>query len=61
MPVMRALIFVYRDDGSLSDTWDEYLYGDSILVAPVTAAKAKSRKVYLPAGRWLNYHDKKTV
>jgi alpha-D-xyloside xylohydrolase len=61
MPVMRALIFAYPNDGSLSDTWDEYLYGDSILVAPITMAKAESRNVYLPAGRWLNYTDRKTV
>ncbi len=61
MPVMRSLIFAYPDDTSLSDTWNEYLYGDSILVAPVTTAKAESREVYLPAGRWLNYNDRKTV
>jgi alpha-D-xyloside xylohydrolase len=61
MPVMRSLIFVYPDDGNLSDTWDEYLYGDSILVAPITTAKAESRDVYLPAGRWLDYNNKKTV
>jgi alpha-D-xyloside xylohydrolase len=61
MPVMRSLIFVYPDDANLSDTWDEYLYGSSILVAPITTAKAESRNVYLPAGRWLNYNDKKTI
>ena len=61
MPVMRSLILAYPDDASLSDTWNEYLYGDSILVAPVTTAKAESREVYLPGGRWLNYNDRKTV
>ena len=61
MPVMRALIFAYPGDGILTDMWDEYLYGENILVAPVTAASATSRNVYLPEGRWMNYNDKRTV
>jgi alpha-glucosidase (family GH31 glycosyl hydrolase) len=61
MPVMRSLIFVYPGDESLSDTWDEYLYGQDLLVAPVVTAGAAERKVYLPAGQWLDYNDKKTV
>jgi alpha-glucosidase len=58
---MRALTFVYPADASLSDTCDEYLYGDNLLVAPVTTASATSRNVYLPEGRWMNYNDKRTV
>jgi alpha-D-xyloside xylohydrolase len=61
MPVMRALIFAYPDDVSVNDTWDEYLYGSELLVAPVLTAKAESRDVYLPAGRWLNYNDKSSA
>ena len=58
---MRALIFSFPTDDSLFDTWDEYLFGSEILVAPVTAASASERKVYLPAGRWLDYNDKRSV
>jgi alpha-glucosidase (family GH31 glycosyl hydrolase) len=61
MPVMRALAFAYPQDSSLADTWDEYLYGESLLAAPVTAAGATSRKVYLPEGRWMDYRDQLTV
>jgi alpha-D-xyloside xylohydrolase len=61
MPVMRALIFAYPNDDTLSDAWNEYLYGSNILVAPVTTSKATDRKVYLPAGKWMDYNDKHTA
>jgi alpha-glucosidase (family GH31 glycosyl hydrolase) len=61
MPVMRSLIFAYPDDKKLFDTWDEYLFGADILVAPITKSGATERTVYLPAGRWIDYNDKKTV
>ena len=41
--------------------WDEYLYGDALLVAPVTTAQAAERTVYLPGGRWMDYNDRQTV
>jgi alpha-D-xyloside xylohydrolase len=61
MPIMRALVLAYPDDARLTDMWDEYLYGDALLVAPVTTAQTTERNVYLPAGKWMNYHDKQTV
>jgi alpha-D-xyloside xylohydrolase len=61
MPVMRPLAFVFPQDKNLHDTWDEYLYGRDVLVAPVTVEGATSRSIYLPAGKWLNYNDRKTV
>ena len=61
MPIMRSLIFAYPDDEKLTDTWDEYLYGRDILVAPIATAGTTERKVYLPAGRWMNYNDRQTV
>jgi alpha-D-xyloside xylohydrolase len=61
LPIMRSLIFAYPDDASLCDTWDEYLYGSEILVAPITAAATTSREIYLPAGRWMDYSDRTTI
>jgi len=61
MPVMRSLILEYPSDKNLFDTWDEYLYGHDLLVAPVTVDGASERKVYLPAGRWINYNHRTTM
>lgn len=60
MPVMRMMPFVFPNDASVGDMWDEYMFGDALLVAPVTTAGATSRSVYLPAGTWYDYNDKLT-
>lgn len=61
MPIVRSLIFSYPQDQKLADLWDEYLFGDSILAAPVVTAGTTNRSVYLPAGTWLDYNDRRTL
>jgi alpha-D-xyloside xylohydrolase len=53
---MRALAFDFREDAKVLDINDEFMYGPSLLVAPVTEAGAVSRRVYLPAGvKWYDF------
>jgi len=40
---------------------DEYLLGRAFLVAPVTAFRARSRNVYLPAGGWYDFYSGRHV
>jgi alpha-D-xyloside xylohydrolase len=55
-PYMRALFMDFPRDGRVADLRDEYMFGPSLLVAPVTEQGATSRDVYLPAGTdWYNY------
>jgi alpha-glucosidase (family GH31 glycosyl hydrolase) len=61
MPAMRSLVFDDTEDETLHQLWDEYMYGPSILVAPVLKDGARLRSVYLPRGRWIDYNDLKTV
>jgi len=61
LPIMRAMILAYPDDTSVADTWNQYMFGGEILVAPVTTAGGTSRSVYLPAGNWIDYNDKATI
>ena len=52
-PVMRPLFFDFPEDSAAWDVDDAYMFGEALLVAPVTEAKVVSRKVYLPAGcKW---------
>ncbi len=55
-PIQRPLVFSYQDDPLVSDVDDEYLLGSDLLVAPVSQPGVTSRQVYLPAGRWYDWH-----
>lgn len=58
-PLMRALLFDYSEDERLWDIYDEYMFGDDILVAPIIEEGATERLVYLPEGNWINIFDEK--
>lgn len=49
-PVMRGLFHDFPEDAAAWDVADQFLYGPSLLVAPVLEAAARTRRVYLPAG-----------
>jgi len=56
-PLMRPLYYYSFADSNLFKAEDEYLWGDQLLVAPVTVAGATARMVYLPKGKWYNYRS----
>ena len=55
LPLMRALWMAFPGDVKALTVDDAYLWGDALLVAPVTQAGATQRPVYLPAGAWYDY------
>lgn len=55
VPIIRHLMLEYPDDPAAWRTENEYLLGAHILVAPVIAAGATSRSLYVPPGQWINY------
>jgi alpha-D-xyloside xylohydrolase len=56
LPPMRPLFFDYPDDAEAWKSEDQFLFCDSLLVAPILDAGARSRSVYLPKGRWKSIH-----
>ena len=60
-PVQRPLVFDHQYDAAVRDIDDQYLFGRDLLVAPVVAAGATARQVYLPAGDWYEWHTGERV
>lgn len=56
--LVRGLMMDFPDDPKVYDIADQYMFGPSLLVSPVTQFKARSREVYLPKGSdWLNFYS----
>jgi hypothetical protein len=54
MPIMRQLGLLYPQDPTAVRQQDDYMFGDSLLVAPVMQPGQTEREVYLPKGRWVD-------
>ena len=55
IPPMRPLVLEFPDDANVVDMASEYMWGPSLLVAPVTRGGARHWPVYLPRGAWFDY------
>ena len=54
--MMRPLIMDFGSDTNVVNLGDEYLFGQAILVCPVTQSNVTTRAVYLPAGpTWYDF------
>jgi alpha-D-xyloside xylohydrolase len=53
LPVVRALVMDTPNDRQTYTVDDEFLYGDSLLVAPIL--QGETRHVYLPHGPWIDW------
>jgi alpha-D-xyloside xylohydrolase len=52
-PIQRAFGLQYPETND--HRWDEYFFGDDLLVAPVVQAGVVEREVAFPAGEWINW------
>ena len=55
VPMMRPLVLEYPQDPRVYGIDDQYLFGDALMIAPVTQEGAAGRAVYLPEGAWVDY------
>lgn len=53
--LMRGLIFDFPADKEIFNIGDQYMFGPSILVNPVTDSIATTRKLYLPKSGWYDF------
>jgi alpha-D-xyloside xylohydrolase len=58
--IMRALVMDFNGDPDVSNIGDQYMFGPSILVAPVYQYQARNREIYFPAGTgWYDFYSGK--
>jgi len=58
-PVMKPLFYQFPEDTIAWEIEDQYIFGDSLLVAPILYAGLKKRNVYLPSGgSWREFEGK---
>ena len=57
-PIIRPTFYNFPDDEQCYADCDDFMLGESILVAPVVQMGERVRRVYLPAGpsAWINFH-----
>ncbi len=55
VPLMRHHALTNPRDPSAVAQEDQFMFGDSFLAAPVTEPGARTRRVYAPAGRWVDF------
>lgn len=60
-PMMRPLVYQWPEDPLVWDCEDEFLLGDSLLVAPLLEENAEKRAVYLPEGQWIGLFDRRAA
>jgi alpha-glucosidase (family GH31 glycosyl hydrolase) len=54
LPIMRHLALAYPGDRRATAREDEFLFGPSLLAAPVLSPGAVRRRLYLPRGLWVD-------
>ncbi len=60
--IMRGLVMDFGHDKNVINIGDQFMFGQSLLVSPVYAYKATTRKVYLPKGQgWYDLYTGKYV
>jgi len=61
--IMRPLVMDFQNDPNVADIDDQYMFGPSLMVSPITLPNVDSRKVYLPPtnGGWYDFWTGKRI
>lgn len=55
LPIARHLVLAHPESARAQEADDQWLLGNDLLAAPVTAPGSKERKLWLPPGRWVDF------
>ena len=55
--IMRGLVMDFGTDKNVLNVDNQFMFGPSLLINPVTEFKARERTLYLPKGKgWYNFY-----
>ena len=54
-PLMRAMMIDFPEDPEAYDLEEQYMFGRSLLVAPVLEEGQTVKEIYLPEGEWIDF------
>jgi alpha-glucosidase (family GH31 glycosyl hydrolase) len=54
--MMKPLAYMYPQDENTYIIWDEFIFGNVFLVAPIFS-KENEREIYLPAEKWYDFYE----
>lgn len=60
-PLMRPMFYSYPKDSNAYRATEQYLWGDRVMVVPITSPGLDSLRYYLPEGRWMHVYQWKDV
>jgi len=56
-PLVSPVFFLQPADSNLYKAEDQYLWGEQVMVVPVTGKGQREKKMYIPEGSWTNIHN----
>lgn len=60
-PMMRAMFVEFPEERACASLTTQYMFGGSLLVAPVTDEGHYSKRVYFPKGQWISLFNDRHV
>lgn len=57
LPLLRPMALEFNSDPFIYTINDQFMFADSILVAPILDPSTYARAIYLPAGGWYSFHS----
>ncbi|MBS4539109.1 DUF4968 domain-containing protein [Clostridium sp. D2Q-11] len=60
-PVLRPLFYHYQNDENTYNISDQFMFGENIMICPITRPKTNHRMIYLPEGKWYDYWTQEVI
>lgn len=54
-PIMRAMVMDFGDDAKTTDLKEQFMFGPSLLIAPIVNKGEREKMVYLPDTSWYDF------